>query len=180
MLCARGSPLAGGGVAEIADVFADVLGARAPIGLAETIDRLFSEGGARTAVAIDGAQHAVRTVKARGLSVGVATNDTWGGLQASLGRVGMLDDFDYLVACDSGYGTKPDPGMVHAFAAAIGVPVESIAVVGDSIHDLEMASRASCGHAIAVLSGTAERQDLAPHADLVIASVCELPKLVGA
>ncbi|MEQ1649856.1 MAG: HAD family hydrolase [Hyphomicrobiaceae bacterium] len=174
-----GSPLAGGGVREIADVFAHVLGARTPMHLTTEIDRIFSEGGARTAVAIEGARSAVLALKAAGVKVGVATNDTVGGLEASLGRVGMLDDFDFLVASDSGHGAKPLPGMALAFSAATALDPSLIAVVGDSIHDLEMARRARSGHAIAVLSGTAGRADLAPHADLVLGSVCELPKLFG-
>jgi phosphoglycolate phosphatase len=174
-----GSPLAGGGVEEIADVFAAVLGARTPPHLAREIDRIFCEGGARTAVAIEGARSAVLALKSVGLKVGVATNDTAGGLAASLGRVGMGHDFDYLVASDSGYGPKPEPGMALAFADTMGLDVRSVAVVGDSIHDLEMARRARCGHAIAVLSGTAGRADLAPAADLVLGSVCELPQQFG-
>ena len=55
-----------------------------------------------------------------------------GGLKASLGPHDILDLFDFKVGCDSGFGGKPDPRMVLAFCAALGVPPSAVAVVGDA------------------------------------------------
>jgi phosphoglycolate phosphatase len=47
-------------------------------------------------------------------------------------------------------------------------------MVGDTPADLEMARGAGAGVVIGVLSGVAARPDLAPYADLVLASVGDL------
>ena len=84
---------------------------------------------------------------------------------------------DFVAGYDSGHGAKPAPGMVQAFAREIGADPSEIALVGDTLHDLDCA-RAAGAVAIAVLSGVATREDLAPHADYVIADIGELPGLL--
>jgi phosphoglycolate phosphatase len=167
--------LASAGVGEIAEVFAAHIGARAPPDLYGNIARIFRDGGARTSVMIDGVREAVVTLKARGYKLGIATNDIHAGIEASLARFDILDAFDFKCGCDSGFGAKPLPGMALAFADAIALPASSIAIVGDSTHDLEMGRRANYGLTVAVLSGTGTRDDLTPLADLVLGSVCDMP-----
>jgi phosphoglycolate phosphatase len=167
--------LASAGVGEIAEAFTRHLGARAPANLYDSIVRIFRDGGARTSVMIDGVRESVLTLKRRGYMLGLATNDTHAGIEASMARFDILPAFDFFCGCDSGFGAKPLPGMAHAFAKAVNLPPQTIAVVGDSTHDLEMGRRAGYGLTVAVLSGTGTRDDLAPHADLVLDSVCDLP-----
>lgn len=176
-----GSALAAGSVADIAEAFAAHLGARTPPRFAIEIDRIFREGGARNAVLIEGAHEAMAALHAAGLVLGVATNDTIGGLEASLGRhAGLLDLIVFTAGCDSGHGAKPEPGMVLAFAEQIGVQPADMAVVGDAIHDLEMGRRAGAGLCVGVLSGTSGRTDLAPHADHLLDSIRDLPACLAA
>ena len=177
---ASGSVLAAGTHDEIAAAFAEVLGARTPPGLATEIERIFREGGARHAVPIEGVADAVVGLRRRGYRLGVATNDSVGGLHASLGCCGLLDGFEFLAGCDSGFGSKPDPGMALAFCRQLGLPPSAVAIVGDAVHDLEMGRRAQLGLKIGVLTGTATRQDLAPHADLIVDNVAELPRQISA
>ena len=59
------------------------------------IARIFAEGGGRYAVLIDGAAEAIAALRARGLVVGLATNDGVGGMNASLARVGLADAFAF-------------------------------------------------------------------------------------
>jgi phosphoglycolate phosphatase len=171
---AAGSAFAGGSMESIVDLLAGHLGRRTPKDLPATVARLFRDGGARTSVMLDGARDALMALRRRGFVLGLATNDTAAGLQASLARHDVLDLFAFTVGCDSGHGAKPEPGMVLAFAAAVGVAATEIAVIGDSIHDLEMAARAGVGFKVAVLSGTSGRADLEPHADLVLGSVTDM------
>lgn len=166
--------LASAGVEEIAETFAAYLGARAPAELYDNIASIFRDGGARTSVLIDGASDAVFELKRRGYKLGVATNDTHAGIEASLARFDVLRAFDFFCGCDTGFGAKPLPGMALAFAAAVAMPASAIAVVGDSIHDLEMGRRANYGMTVAVLSGTGTRTDLAPHADLMLDSIRDM------
>lgn len=177
-----GTVLAAGTHDEVAAAFAAHLGAsRTPAGLAATIERIFREGGARHAVLVDGAADTVARLAAGGYTLGVATNDSAGGLDASLGRFdGLLAHFRFTAGCDSGFGAKPEPGMVHAFCRATGLAPAEVAVVGDAVHDLEMGRRAAVGWRIGVLGGTGTEAVLAPHADAVLASVAELPRWLGA
>jgi phosphoglycolate phosphatase len=57
----------------------------------------------------------------------------------------------------------------------MGLEPHQAAVVGDSTHDLKMASSAGYGMRIAVLSGTGTHVDLAPHADVILDSIASLP-----
>jgi phosphoglycolate phosphatase len=170
-----GSLLAAGSIAEIADAFAAHLGERAPVNLKTEIDRVFTEGGAKHAVLIPGADRTLATLKRRGLRIGVATNDSIGGLKATLQRTGIIDLFDFEAGFDSGYGTKPDPGMALAFCKAVGLEPREIAVVGDAAHDLAMGRAAQAGMTVGVLSGTGTAAQLQPLADLMVDSVNDLP-----
>ena len=57
--------------------------------------------------------------------------------------------------------------MVLAFAAHLGIDPSQVAMVGDSVHDLH-AGRAAGAVAVAVTSGLADAETLAPHADHVL------------
>jgi len=84
-----------------------------------------------------------------------------------------LDKYlEFVAGYDSGFGAKPDPGPVLAFAQAVGVPPSEIAVVGDTVLDLA-AARAAGAIAIGVLTGPAPSAILAPHADALLASPAE-------
>jgi len=170
-----GSLLAAGSIAEIAEAFAAHLGVRAPANLKTELGRVFTEGGARHAVLIPGADRTLATLKRRGLRIGVATNDSIGGLKASLQGTGTLDLFDFEAGFDSGHGTKPDPGMALAFCRAVGLEPGEIAVVGDAAHDLAMGRAARVGLTVGVLSGTGTAEQLQPLADLLVGSINDLP-----
>ncbi len=171
--------LAAGSHDEIAEAFADVLKQRTPRDLALHIERLFREGGAKHSVLIDGVTDVLRQLKTRGVTLGVATNDSIGGLEASLAPHGLLKGFAFLAGCDSGYGTKPEPGMALAFCEAAGLQPQEVAIVGDAMHDLEMGRRAGLGLRVGVTTGTGPREDLEPHADVVLEELGELLGLEG-
>ena len=70
---------------------------------------------------------------------------------------------------------SPGPGMCLAFAARpAGWSPARVAMVGDSRHDLE-AGRAAGMRTVAVLTGIARREDLAPHADVVLPDIGAIP-----
>ncbi len=174
-----GTVLAAGSHDEIADVFASVLKERTPRDLATHVERLFREGGAKHSVLIDGVTDVLHRLKARGVRMGVATNDSIGGLEASLAPHGLLGEFMFLAGCDSGYGAKPEPGMALAFCAAAGLEPQAVAIVGDAVHDLEMGRRAGLGLKVGVTTGTSSRAELEPHADVVLEGLGELLKIEG-
>jgi phosphoglycolate phosphatase len=109
-------------------------------------------------------------LKARGLKLGLATNDTEHPARVHLEKAGVLDLFDYVVGCDSGWGGKPAPGQLLEFLRRFGLTASRVAMVGDSRHDLD-AGRAAGMHAVGVLTGMAGHDDLAGHADVVLADI---------
>jgi phosphoglycolate phosphatase len=112
-------------------------------------------------------------LRARGLRLGVATNDGEAPARAHLAIAGVSDLFDFVAGFDSGWGGKPAPGQLAAFAAHTGLPPTRIAMVGDSRHDL-MAGRAAGMRTVAVLTGIAEAPELAPLADAVLPDIGHL------
>jgi phosphoglycolate phosphatase len=178
-IIAPSAALAASSVEAIADCFALTLKHRAPADLLAIITRNFRDGGAKYAVLIDGVAERVKALAARGYRLGIATNDTLDGMHASLGRhADLMGLFKFHAGSDSGYGSKPLPGMGIAFAEAMGLAPASCAMIGDTLHDLEMARLAGFGLRVGVLTGSSFREHLAPHADFVIDSVCDLPDLL--
>jgi phosphoglycolate phosphatase len=78
------------------------------------------------------------SLKAEGIALGVATNDTEYGARAHLGEADVTGFFDFIAGFDSGHGAKPGPwARCLAFAECSGgwTPAR-VAMVGDSTHDL--------------------------------------------
>lgn len=117
-------------------------------------------------------------LRALGLRLGVATNDAESPARAHLKRAGVTHLFDFIAGFDSGHGGKPAPGQLLAFAQTVDLPVEQIVMVGDSTHDLE-AGRAAGMRCVGVLTGLADRDVLAPHADAVFDDISALPAWIA-
>ena len=113
-------------------------------------------------------------LKARGLVIGVATNDAEDPARRHLQAAGVLGHCDFVAGYDSGYGGKPAPGQLHGFCAAMGLPARNCVMVGDSLHDLE-AGRAAGMRTVGVLTGPALVEELNPFADVVLSSIAGLP-----
>lgn len=113
-------------------------------------------------------------LRAAGLVLGVATNDSEEPARVHLSRAGVLDRFAFVAGYDSGHGAKPTPGMLLAFCAATGLAPGDCAMIGDSVHDLA-SGRAAGMSTVGVLTGPASEEDLAPHADVVLPDIGALP-----
>ncbi len=109
-------------------------------------------------------------LKDRGMRLGLATNDTEHPARVHLAGAGVLDLFDFVAGCDSGWGGKPAPGQLLEFLRRFDLTPSRVAMVGDSRHDLD-AGRAAGMHAVAVLTGIANRDELAGHADVVLDNI---------
>ena len=118
-----------------------------------------------------------RKLKSEGLLLGVMTNDAERGAQAHLVAAGILDLLDFVAGSDTGFGCKPAPEPLLAFAKITGLKPDEIAMVGDSLHDLQAAQAAGMMR-IAVLTGVATEDELKKHADLVLPSIANLLDLI--
>ena len=111
---------------------------------------------------------------ARGLKIGLVTNDGEAPARAHLAASGILDRFDFVAGFDSGHGAKPQPGPLLAFARAAGLAPGQVVMVGDSRHDL-VAGRAAGMRTVGVLTGIAEADELSDLADVVLPDIGHLP-----
>ncbi len=114
------------------------------------------------------------------VALGVATNDVERSATATMRRLGVAERLAAILGYDSVPRPKPAADMVHAFCAATGTAPGDVAVVGDNLHDVEMARAAGAGLAIGVLTGNGAAADLDPYCDHVLESVAGLPGLLRA
>lgn len=171
------SLLAAGNTAEIA---AGLVAAGSPcdvVELTQRLDRLFTEAADKSVPVTDLKAFFAR-LKARGYKLGIASSDNENSIRQTAIRFGFEADIDFVAGYDSGYGTKPQPGMVLGFCEAIGFPPERVAVVGDNNHDLHMAKNAGAGLRIAVLTGTGSRESLGADADYCFDDITGLEALL--
>jgi phosphoglycolate phosphatase len=172
------SPIIAGSSAHYAALWGAALGRADHAALREEIDRLSARESLNSLTPIGEPREVFAELRARGLRLGVATNDSEAGARRHVEALGLSPFVEFIAGYDSGHGGKPAPGMVLAFARSLGLSADRLAVVGDSRHDLE-AAQAAGALAIGVLSGLASRDDLAPRADHIIPNIAALPALLA-
>jgi len=155
---------------QVVDALAPHFPDRLPADLLDIINAEASAAPQREAVPL---RPFLQGLRDRGLRLGVATNDAEHPARAHLLAAGVVDMFDFIAGFDSGHGGKPSPGQLHAFAAHVNLPAASVAMIGDSVHDME-AARVAGMLRVAVLTGPATAEDLAPYADLVLPDIGHL------
>lgn len=160
-----------GTVGEIADALLPHLPEFTHTDLVDTLNRESALAEQVPAVPLD---PFLTELRQAGLKLGVATNDGEMPAVQHLGSMGVRDYFDFVAGYDSGHGFKPGPGQLLAFAAHVGIAPASIAMVGDSRHDLE-AGRAAGMVTIGVLTGAAPAEALQPLADVVLPDIGHIP-----
>jgi len=83
-------------------------------------------------VPFDDAVGAARELRSRGVPVAVASSSPRERLERTLGRAGLLDAFDVVVAGDEVEHGKPAPDMFLLAAARLGVRPSACVVIEDS------------------------------------------------
>jgi phosphoglycolate phosphatase len=169
-----GSPLIAGATPDYGPSWAQVLGRPATPDFFAHVDRLFLRAGQEHLAPIGEPAAVLTALARRGYRLGIITNDAEANARAQIAQLKIDHLVGFVAGHDSGFGAKPDPGPVLAFAQKLGIAPSEVAVVGDSLHDLA-AARAAAATAVGVLSGPAPRDVLAPHADALIGSIADLP-----
>ncbi|MFB2549536.1 HAD family hydrolase [Ensifer soli] len=118
-------------------------------------------------------------LKGLGLKLGVASSDNEASILRLATRFGFVEHLDFVCGYDSGFGVKPEPGMVLGFCRATGLEPDMVAVVGDNNHDMHMGRAARAGLTVAVLTGTGSRESLSAAADHCLDDITGLPALIG-
>jgi phosphoglycolate phosphatase len=156
-------------------LWADALGRPLTAEFVDDIDRRYFQATLDHLTPMGDVNSLLGSLATRGLRLGLMTNDADANTRAQLQRLGVDRLLEFVAAYDSGFGAKPAPDPVLAFAAHVNVAPAEIAVVGDTVHDLA-AARAAGAIAIAVLSGPTDGALLEPLADVVLASVADLSR----
>lgn len=166
------SVLAGGTTAEICDLWARESGAADRIGLVKRLNRAMDHYATVFATpACDALPALFARLKARGLALGIATMDSEAVARATADTLGLTETLDFICGYDSGFGVKPDPGMIIAYCSVNGIEPGEVMMVGDTDRDMAMARAAGAGLAVGVLTGATPRDRLAPICDYVLDSV---------
>ena len=165
------SPVIAGTPDEVAGLLLPLMPGTRPAALVATMNAAAARAPMREAVPL---APLMGRLSAMGLTLGVATNDAEEPARAHLAAAGIEAHFDFIAGCDSGYGAKPAPGQLLAFAEATGLAPASVLMVGDSRHDLAAGRAAGMG-TVAVLTGPAGADELADLADVVLPDIGHLP-----
>ncbi len=98
-----------------------------------------------------GVPELVAELHARGIRMAVATGKSRRGLDRALDATGLGRWFEATRCADEGFA-KPHPGMLLALLERTGVEAARTVMVGDTVHDLELAANAGVD-AVAVCYG---------------------------
>ncbi|MBN8533543.1 MAG: HAD family hydrolase [Rhizobiales bacterium] len=174
LMTAPDTVFAAGSTTEIAEAFLRE-GADWPIDdLIGRLDALFV-ASAEHGVPVTPLRPLFERLRKAGYALGIASSDSAAAIRRLAEIENIADLVDFIAGYDSGFGSKPEPGMALAFVNSVGVPAPSIAVVGDNLHDMRMGQAAGLGLRIAVLTGTGTRDRLRPESDAVLESIAGLP-----
>lgn len=171
------SLLAAGNTEEIAEGLVAAGSRLTAAQLVKDLDWLFAEAAAN-AVPVTDLEAFFSRLWARGLKLGVASSDNELSIRRTAERFGFLSYLDYIAGYDTGYGCKPEPGMVLGFARVTGLAPREILVVGDNSHDMMMGRNASAGLTIGVLTGTGTRDTLGPLCDYCVSDITEIETII--
>ncbi len=109
-----------------------------------------------------------------GVRIALVTTDDRAATTATLPMLGIESCVDLLVCGDDHALTKPAPDAILHLTRKLGVEPLQTLVVGDTVSDMVMATRAGVGCRVGVLSGVADKAALAAHADVVVKSIDDI------
>jgi phosphoglycolate phosphatase len=169
------SPLIDESTSLFAARWATLLGRPADPAFFAEIDRLLCEATTAHLAVIDDPKAVMSELAGRGYQLGLVTNDAEATARAHVRKLGLDRILAFVAGYDSGFGVKPEPGPVLAFASVVGVPTTEIVMVGDTALDIATARKAKA-RAVGVLTGPNSSDSLQlAKPDAVIASIAQLP-----
>ena len=158
---------------EMAEAIAPFIAADDLQKLSIQLDRMYGDYCNQCVVSLPKTVPALEGLRKMGFKLGIATNDAEFNALSQMQQLGIDHMFDLIMGADSGHGGKPGGGMVANFARFVGCDPLHIAMVGDSVHDMESGKNAG-SRTIGVETGPAARQELEGHCDMVLGSIAEI------
>jgi phosphoglycolate phosphatase len=106
----------------------------------------------------DGVRELLAELAQRDVRMAVATGKSRVGLTRALAASGLTDAFQATRCADETF-SKPNPAMLHQILDELDVPPEYAIMIGDTSHDMQMASNAGM-HSLGVAYGAHTRDEL--------------------
>ncbi len=112
-----------------------------------------------------GVEKMLSTLKHNGYQLAIATGKTREGLDWAMQGTGLSHYFD-ITRCADESASKPQPLMLEQIIKEMDVEREKALMIGDSVHDIQMANNANIA-AIAVSCGANSEAELQQHTPLL-------------
>ena len=171
------SPIIAGSTGDFAPGWAARIGVAHDAAFDDRVNRLYRETSLKSLTGYADNHPMLEALAERGIAVGLATNDSEANARGHLAALGIDGAFTFVAGYDSGYGAKPGSGMVLAFASHLGVAPSAVALVGDSLHDIDSA-RAAGALAIGIARTEAAARALGDHPDHLVRGMDDLLALL--
>ena len=117
------------------------------------------------------------TIKAlhdKGYILGIVTTDTTESTEIFLNKMGIKEYISFLRTKDSEIHQKPNPEAIKEFCREYGLDSSEVAVIGDTVVDMEFGRQGKAGYTIAVLTGSGDKERLAECADAVYPALSDI------
>ena len=123
-----------------------------------------------------GVDEVFQKASARGYTLGIVTNDTTISTELFLDRMGIKDYVTFLRTKDSPVKRKPHPEAIREFCQETGIRSQEVAIIGDSLVDMEFGHLGKVGYRVAVLTGSGDIENLKKNADAVYPTLHDVLK----
>ncbi len=173
------SPLASGSNQQILEFWSERIGQPIAVQDLQHIQQIFSHASSHYVPAIANLRGFLDDLKKRDIRLGLATMDDEQNAYHMLDKLQLTDLFDFVCGANSGYGVKPEPGMIYAFCQSCGLSPKQVIMVGDSPRDMNMGKNAGVAYSVGVLTGAHDRTALEAHSDYIFENIAALVPLVG-
>lgn len=160
------------------DDWADMCGETDRDAFWEMFEAVSLKHSTSSATLLPGVLQALNSLREANIPMGIATNGTESSARKQMQHLGLEDHFCFICGCDSGFGQKPDPGQVLAFAGHLSIDPGDVLMVGDSLHDIR-AGLAAGSLTLGLPTGAGSLEELTSEADQVLQSLADLPTLLG-
>ena len=123
---------------------------------------------------VEGGLETIKKLKEEGYYIGLSTADSVENAKLFLKKTGLDIYFDYIGADDGIINPKPAPDYMLNFCAKYSLKPSEVAVVGDTMADMNFGINSGAGLIVGVLSGTGTRMLLDKSANIIIDSISQI------
>lgn len=113
-------------------------------------------------------------LKSCGVTIGLATADLYNTTMICLKELGIAADFQFIGTDDGKTRPKPHADLLEKFCQTCGLENREVAVVGDSVVDMQMGINGGAGLLVAIVPGRDKTKPSAQGAQYVMETIEEL------